>query len=52
MKEAWTPEVILTINLKFDQVMFNKNFEVTFGIFLVLASQINVVERYLDIFVF
>ena len=40
-----------TLNLKFDQVMFNilvftweRNFEVTFGIFSVLVSQINVLE--------
>ena len=37
-----------TLNLKFDQVMFNslvftweRNFEVTFGIFSVLVTQIN-----------
>ena len=40
-----------TLNFKFDQVMFNsfvftweRNFEVTFGIFSVLVSQINVLE--------
>ena len=45
-----------TLNLKFDQVMFNslvfmweRNLEVTFGIFSVLVSQINVLESYLDI---
>ena len=45
-----------TLNLKFDQVMFNSlvftwegNFEVTFGIFSVLVSQINVLESHLDI---
>ena len=45
-----------TLNLKFDQVMFNslvftweRNFEVTFGILSVLASQINVHESCLDI---
>ena len=45
-----------TLNLKFDQVMFNsivltreRNFEVKFGIFSVLVSQINVLESYLDI---
>ena len=45
-----------TLNLKFDQVMFNsllftqeRNFEVTFGVLLVLVSQINVLESYLDI---
>ena len=44
-----------TLNLKFDQVMFNslvftweRNFEVTLGIFSVLVSQINVLESYLD----
>ena len=45
-----------TLNHKFDQVMFNslvltweRNFEVTFGIFSVLVFQINVPESYLDI---
>ena len=45
-----------TLNLKFDQVMFyslvfpwERNFEVTFGIFSVLVFQINVIESYLDI---
>ena len=45
-----------TLNLKFDQVMFNslvltweRKFEVTFGIFSVLLFQINVLESYLDI---
>ena len=48
-----------TLNLKFKQVMFNslvftweRNFEVTFGIFSVLVSQINVLESYLDIYLF
>ena len=48
-----------TLNLKFDQVMFNslvftweRNFEVTFGIFSVLVTQINVLESYLDIYLF
>ena len=48
-----------TLNLKFDQVMFNshvftweRNFEVTFGIFSVLVSQINVLESYLDTYMF
>ena len=48
-----------TLNLKFDQVLFNslvltweKNFEVTFGIFSLLAFQINVLEIYLDIYLF
>ena len=41
-----------TLNLKFGQVVFNslvftweRNFEVTFGIFSVLVSQINVLEK-------
>ena len=45
-----------TLNLKFDQVMFNnlvltreRNFEVTFGIFSVLVSQISVLESHLEI---
>ena len=44
-----------TLNLKFDQVMFNnlvltweRNLEVMFGIFSVF--QINVLESYLDIY--
>ena len=48
-----------TLELKFDQVMFNslvltweKNFEVTLGIFSVLVFQINVLESYLDIYLF
>ena len=48
-----------TLNLKFDQVMFNsldltleRNFETTFGIFSVLVFQISVLERYLDIYLF
>ena len=48
-----------TLNLKFYQVMFNSlvftwegNFEVTFGIFSVLAFQINALESYLDIYLF
>ena len=47
-----------TLNLKFDQVMFNslvftweRNFEVTFGISSVV-TQINVLESYLDICLF
>ena len=42
-----------TLNLKFDQVMFTslvltweRNFEVTFGIFSVLVLQINILESY------
>ena len=48
-----------TLSLELDQVMFNslvfrweRNFEVTFGIFSVLVSQINVLESYLDICLF
>ena len=48
-----------TLNLKFDQVMFNslvlmweRNFEVMFGIFSVLVFQISVLESYLDIYLF
>ena len=48
-----------TLSLKFDQAMFNsliftweRNFEVTFGIFSVLVSQTNVLESYLDIYLF
>ena len=51
-----TTKDLQTLNLKFDQVMFNSlvftweiNFEVTFGIFSVLVSQINVLERYLSV---
>ena len=47
-----------TLNLKFDQVMFNslilmweRNFDVTFGIFSVLVFQISVLESYFDIYV-
>ena len=47
------------LKLKFDQVMFNslvlmweKNFEVTFGIFSVLVFQVSVLESYLDIYLF
>ena len=47
------------LNLKFDQVMFNslvlmweRNFEVTFGIFSALVFQINVPESYFDIYLF
>ena len=48
-----------TLNLKIDQVMFDsldltweRNFEVTFGIFSVLVFQISVLESYLDIHLF
>ena len=53
---AMVTKDLQTFNLKFDQLMFNslvltweRNFEVTFGIFPVLVFQINVLERYLDI---
>ena len=56
---AMVTEDLHTLNLKFDQVMFNslvftwkRNFEVTFGIFSVLVFQINVIESYLDIYLF
>ena len=45
-----------TLNVKFDQVMFNslvltweKSFEVTFDIFSVLVFQISVLESYLSV---
>ena len=47
-----------TLNLKFDQVMFNsivltwENFEVKFCIFSVLVFQITVLDSYLDISLF
>ena len=48
-----------TLNLKFDEVMFNsvvltweRNFEMTFGVFSVLVFQISVPESYLDIYLF
>ena len=48
-----------TLNLKFDQIMFNslvlaweRNFEVTFSIFSVLVFQINVFESYLEFICF
>ena len=50
---------VQTLNLKFDQVMFNslvltweRNFEVTFGIFSVLVFQITVPDSYSDIYLF
>ena len=56
---AMVTKDLQTLNLKFDQVMFNslvltweRNFEVTFGIFSVLAFQITVPESYLDIYLF
>ena len=48
-----------TLNLKFDQVMFNslvltweRNFEATFDIFSVLVFQESALESYLDIYLF
>ena len=48
---------VQTLNLKFDQVMFNslvltseRNFEVKFGIVSVLVFQITVPESYLDVY--
>ena len=56
---AMVTKDLQTLNLKFDQVMFNslvltwkRNFEVTFGIFLVLVFQISVIGSYLDIYLF
>ena len=50
---------IQTLNLKFDQVMFNGlvftleiNFEATFGIFSAVVFQINVLESHLDMYLF
>ena len=56
----WVTKDLQTLNLKFDQVMFNsilvlmweRNIEVTFGIVSVLVFQINVLESYLDIYLF
>ena len=54
---AMVTKDLQTMNLKFDQVMFNslvltweRNFVVTFGIFSVLVFQISVLESYLDIY--
>ena len=53
---AMVTKDIQTLNLKFDQVMFNslvftweRNFEMTFGIFSVLVFQRSVLESY-DVF--
>ena len=53
---AMVTKDLQTLNLKFDQVMFNslvltweRNFEVTYGIFSVLVFQISVLENYLVI---
>ena len=56
---AMVTKDLQTLSLKFDQVMFNslvltweRNFEVTFGIFSVLVFQVNILESYLDIYQF
>ena len=56
---AMVTKDLQTLNLKFDQVMFNslvltgeRNFEVSFCIFSVLVFQISVHESYLDICLF
>ena len=55
---AMVTKDLQTLNLKFDQVMFNslvltrENFEVTFCIFSVLVFQISVLESYLDVYLF
>ena len=56
---AMVTKDLQTLNLKFDQVMFNglvltweRNFEVKFGIFSVLVFQISVLESYLDMYLF
>ena len=54
---AMVTKDLQTLNLKFDQVMFyslvlmwERNFEVTFGIFSVLVFQISALESYLGIY--
>ena len=56
---AMVTKDLQTLNLKFDQVMFNslvltweRNFEVTIVIFSVLVFQISVLESYFDIYLF
>ena len=56
---AMVTKDLQTLNLKFDQVMFDslvltweKNFEVKFGIFSVLVFQISVLESCSDIYLF
>ena len=56
---AMVTKDLQTLNLKFDQVMFDslvlmweRNFEVTFGVFSVLVFQINILESYLDVYLF
>ena len=53
---AMVTKDLQTLNLKFDQVMFDslvltwkRNFEVTFSIFSVLVFQKSVLESYLDV---
>ena len=56
---AMVKKGLQTLNLKFDQVMFNslvltweRNFEVTFDIFSVLVFLISVLESFFDIYLF
>ena len=56
---AMVTKDLQTLNLKFDQVMFNslvlkreRNFEATFCIFSVSVFQTSVHESYLDIYLF
>ena len=56
---AMVTKDLQTLNLKFDQVMFNspfltweRNFEVMFDIFSASVFQISVLESYLDIYLF
>ena len=56
---AMVTKDLQTLNLKFDQVMFNslvltweRNSKVTFDIFPVLVFQTSVLENYLDIYLF
>ena len=56
---AMVTKDLQTLNLKFDQVMFNslvltweRNFEVTLDIFSILVFQISLLESYLDIYLF
>ena len=56
---AMVTKALQTLNIKFDLVMFNslvltweRNFELTFGIFSVLVLQIIVLESYLNIYLF
>ena len=56
---AMVTKDLQTLNLKFEEVMFNslvltweRNFEITFGIFSVSVFQISVLESYLEIYMF